>query len=316
MKRASIALLAGFATVGLTQTTFVGSIAAQDMTFSADEVDTQAPDGGTPPAEGDTPPAEGTEGDSLLGDLRQQGTQADQAEAAPRRTEASEEIYAIQQIYALRNGRVEVAPSWSFTINDQYVSHQAPGIGLNYWFTNVLAVGLNFLWYEGLENESDLNFNVRRSTRLAVPITQYQLGAHLNFTYVPLYGKFAMFNEYIFQWDAYLVGGVGMLRTRPVPVVDPEIRQFEYGMRVAFNVGIGIRVFLSRWLAVFAELRDYMYLEKLEALNVALDVPGEPSRRQDPNTWIADSPSFTNNVTAHLGFTLFFPPSFEYKLPR
>lgn len=309
MTRASIALLAGFATVGLTQTMFVGSIAAQDMTFSADEVDTPPGDGTTPPADGATPPAEG---DSLLGDLVNQGTQAtDQRDVAPRRTEASEEIFAIQQIYALRNSRVEVSPSWSFTINDQYVSHQAPGIALNYWFTNVLAVGLNFLWYGGLENESDLNFNVRRSTRLAVPITEYQLGAHLNFTYVPLYGKFAMFNEYIFQWDAYLVGGVGMMRTRPVPVIDPEIRQFDFGMRVAFNAGIGIRVFLSRWLAVFAELRDYMYLEKLESLNVSLG-----AGRQDPATWIADSPSFTNNVTAHLGFTLFFPPSFEYKLPR
>lgn len=313
MKRASIALLAGFATVALTQAMFVGYAAAQDMTFSPDEVDTPPADGA--PAEGapaEGAPAEGADnGDSLLGDLRQEGTQTAPAEAAPRRTEASEEIYAIQQIFALRNGRVEVSPSWSFTINDQYVSHPAPGIALNYWFTNVLAVGLNFLWYGGLENESDLNFNVRRSTRLAVPITEYQLGAHLNFTYVPLYGKFAMFNEYIFQWDAYLVGGVGMMRTRPVPVIDPEIRQFDFGMRIAFNVGIGIRVFVSRWLAVFAELRDYMYLEKLESLNVSLG-----AGRQDPETWIADSPSFTNNVTAHLGITLFFPPSFEYKLPR
>jgi len=313
MKRASIALLAGFATVGLTQTMFVGSIAAQDMTFSADEVDTPPPaEGDTPPAEGDAPPAEGADnGDSLLGDLRQEGTQeATARDAAPRRTEASEEIFAIQQIYALRNSRLEVSPSWSFTVNDPYVSHPAAGIALNYWFTNVLAVGLNFLWYGGLENESDLNFNVRRSTRLAVPITEYQLGAHLNFTYVPLYGKFAMFNEYIFQWDAYLVGGVGMLRTRPVPVIDPEIRQFDFGLRVAFNVGIGIRVFVSRWLAVFAELRNYMYLEKLESLNVSL------YDRQNPETWFADSPSFTSNVTAHIGITLFFPPSFEYKLPR
>jgi len=70
-------------------------------------------------------------------------------------------------------------------------------------------------------------------------------------------------------------------------------------------------VFVSRWFAVFAELRNYMYLEKLESLNVSLG-PG----RQDPATWFADSPAFTSNVTAHIGFTMFFPPSFEYKLPR
>jgi len=178
-------------------------------------------------------------------------------------------------------------------------------------------VGLNFLFYQGLENESDLNFFVRRSTRLAVPITEYQLGAHLNFTYVPLYGKFMMFNEYIFQWDSYIVGGVGLMRTRPVPVVDPEIRQFDFDWRVAFNVGIGLRVFVTRFLAIFAELRDYAYLERLESLEVALgtgDCPG--NFRNCPETWLDDSPSLTNNVTAHIGFTLFFPFTFEYTLPK
>ena len=32
-----------------------------------------------------------------------------------------------------------------------------------------LAVGANFLWYQGIESESDLNFSIRRSTRFAVP---------------------------------------------------------------------------------------------------------------------------------------------------
>jgi outer membrane beta-barrel protein len=280
-----------------------GRARAQDMSFSPDEVDAASSQGG----------GRGQDGDALLGELSasQASTGGGAPEAPQRLTEAQEEIYAVQQIYALRINRVELAPSISFTINDQYVSRTAPGIALNYWFTNVLAVGLNFLWYQGLESESDLNFDVRRSTRLAVPITQYQLGAHLNFTYVPLYGKFAMFNEFIFQWDAYVVGGVGMLRTRPVPVVDPEVRTFEYGLRVAFNVGLGLRVFVSRWLAVFAELRNYMYLEQLENLGVALG-----DARLNPDTWLADSPAFTNNVTAHLGLTIFFPFTFEYRLPR
>ena len=242
----------------------------------------------------------------------------DTADRPTRTTEASEEIFAVQQIYALRINRVELSPSAAFTLNDPYVSHSAISLGFNYWWTNVLAIGLNFLWYEGLESESDLNFLVRRSTRLAVPISNYQLGAHLNFTYVPIYGKFAMFNEFIFQWDAYVVGGVGLMRTRPVPVVDPEVRHFDFGERIAFNLGLGIRVFVSRWLAVFGEVRNYMYLEELEALDVALhggryngpndDIPG--------NTWTQGSPAFTSNVTVHLGLTIFFPFDFEYRLPR
>jgi outer membrane beta-barrel protein len=214
-------------------------------------------------------------------------------------------------MYVVRNGRFELAPSIAFTTNDQFVTHDALAVALNYWVSNVLAVGASFLWYQGLESESDLNFSVRRSTRLAVPITEYQLGAHLNFTYVPIYGKFAMFNDSIFQWDSYLVGGVGMMRTRPVAVVDPAVRTFDFDWRVAFNVGIGLRVFVTRYFAIFGELRDYMYLEKLENLNVELG-----ANRENMGTWTDQNATLTNNVMAHVGITLFFPFTFEYRYPK
>jgi outer membrane beta-barrel protein len=229
----------------------------------------------------------------------------------PREREAIEEIYAVQRMYVLRNGRFELAPSLGFTVNDQYVSHPSLGVGLNYWVTNVLAVGANFLWYQGIESESDLNFSVRRSARLAVPISEYQLGANLNFTYVPIYGKFTMFNDSIFQWDSYLVGGVGMVRTRPVPQVDPAVRSFDFDWRIAFNAGLGIRVFLTRYLTIFGELRDYLYLEKLENLDVALG-----DAREDESTWIAEEATLTNNVVVAMGVTLFFPFTFEYEHPK
>ena len=302
-----------------------GQALAQDMTFDLEDADQTPAEGEGTPAEGEVGAegevsAEGEAGADLglggdiIGDLAAGGE--DQAGSAPRdmagrSTETVEEVYAVQQIYALRINRVELAPSATFTLNDPYVSHPGIGIALNYWWTNVLAVGINFNWYQGLENESDLNFFVRRSTRLAVPITEYQLGANLNFTYVPLYGKFMMFNEYIFQWDAYIVGGVGLMRTRPVPVVDPEIRQFEFDWRVSFNLGIGIRVFVTRFFAIFGELRDYLYLEKLENLDVALG-----DQRFNEETWFADAATLTNNVTAQVGFTLFFPFTFEYQLPK
>ncbi|MCB9591306.1 MAG: outer membrane beta-barrel domain-containing protein [Sandaracinaceae bacterium] len=252
-------------------------------------------------------------GGDVIGDLAGNEAQPDAADRdRPERSgEAREEIFAVQQIYALRINRVELIPSYSTTLNDPFVSHSAISLGLNYWWTNVLAIGVNFLWYEGLESESDLSFFIRRSTRLAVPVSAYQFGAHLNFTYVPIYGKFSMFNEFIFQWDSYIVGGVGIMRTRPVPVVDPEVRNFDYDIRVAFNLGIGIRVFVSRWLAVFGEIRNYMYLEQLEALDVAL---GDDRLLQE--TWTQDNPAFTSNVSVHLGLTIFLPFDFDYRLPR
>ncbi len=326
MRRSIVAILLFTATLCVG-----GSAFAQDMSFDLDEAETEegggeGEEGGDAAGDDSGLVMEGDEGGGgeegggmgdfdggdVIGDLAGGGPEEQgPRERAPRSSETVEEIYAVQQIYALRINRVELSPNVGFSMNDQYVSHTSVGLGLNYWWTNVLAIGLNFNWYQGLENESDLNFFVRRSFRLAVPITEYQLGANLNFTYVPLYGKFNMFNEYIFQWDAYILGGVGIMRTRPVPVVDPEVRQFDFDWRVAFNVALGFRVFVTRWLAVFAELRDYIYLEQLENLNVSVG-----AGRDDPTTWLADGPTLTNNVTAHLGLTIFLPFDFEYRLPK
>lgn len=285
---------------------------AQDMEFGLDETE-QAPEGEMTfgEEEATTPPAEGDVIGNLAGEGESQETQTTTAAAEESAQEAREEIYAVQQIYALRINRVEINPSVSFTLNDPFVSHTGVGVGLNYWWTNVLALGVNFIWYEGLESESDIGFFVRRSTRLAVPVNSYQLGAHLAFTYVPIYGKFAMFNEFIFQYDIYVLGGVGLMRTRPIPVIDPEFRSFNYDFRVAFNIGIGLRVFVTRWLAIFGELRNYMYLEQLENLEVALG-----PQRADVATWTQPELAFINNVTAHIGLTVFLPFDFEYRLPR
>lgn len=322
----SIAALAPSSALGQADMDFTqeGGEGGADMDFTeggeggADMDLTEGGEGGGEGGDG------GQGGGDILDDLAGGGGEVEAgAERPDRPTEAREEIFAVQQIYALRINRVEVMPSAAVSLNDPFVSHVGISLGLNYWWTNVLAIGVNFLWYEGLETESDLNFFIRRSTRLAVPISQYQFGAHLNFTYVPLYGKFAMFNEFIFQWDAYIVGGIGLMRTRPVPVVDPEVRRFDYDVRVAFNLGVGLRVFVTRWLAVFGELRNYMYLERLEALDVGLGPrrfcsggPGDPPECNGTNTWAQQNDAFTSNVTVHVGLTIFFPFDFEYRLPR
>lgn len=295
---------------------------AQDMEFDIEDTENTEAEAG---AEGEVGiEGEGGGGDiigELAGDSLSEGDDTAKTELAVDPNETVEEIYAVQQIYALRINRVEFAPSLGFTVNDPFVSHPSVGLALNYWWTNVLAVGINFNWYQGFESESDVGFHTRRSTRLAIPITEYQLGANLNFTYVPVYGKFNMFNEYIFQWDAYVVGGVGIMRTRPVPVFDPEVRNFDYEFNIAFNLGIGIRVFVTRWLSIFGELRDYAFLENQENPVVypersqELRAMGLPDRR-DEDTWQESSPSLNNNVTAHVGFTIFFPFDFEYEMPR
>lgn len=218
-----------------------------------------------------------------------------------------EQIYAVQQLFALRARRFELQPYWSFSLNDQFVGHPGPGLSLNYYITNVLALGLNGNYY--LNDESAFNAQVRRAARVGVPLTQYKWSAALNFTYVPAYGKFAGFGDFIFHYDAYVVGGVGAIATRPIPVIDPEYRTFDYEPKLAFNAGLGLRIFFNRWFAAILEVRDYVFNDKLENLQINA---ANPANKAD---W-TDETRLTNNVQAQLGVSVFFPFSFDYRLPK
>lgn len=204
---------------------------------------------------------------------------------------------------------MELQPYWSAALNDQFVSHTGPGLSMNFYITNVLAIGVNGNYY--VNEDSAFNFQNRRAAHIAVPLTEYLAGGNFNFTYVPVYGKFAGFSNFIFHWDAYVVGGVGVLDTRPIAVIDPDNRNFSYKPKVDFDVGVGLRIFFNRWFAAILELRDYIYNEQLESLTVATT----PAKQIDPSTWYGEN-QLTNNIQAQVGISIFLPTSWEYRLPK
>ena len=69
---------------------------------------------------------------------------------------------------------------------------------------------------------------------------------------------------------------------------------------------------MSRFLAIYAELRDYIFPEKLEALTA----PSDPDERADEDNWLEDGYKLTNNVMLHVGVTIFIPFVVEYELPK
>jgi outer membrane beta-barrel protein len=278
------------------------------------DIDSPQP-GATPPAGGDQTapageiPATGSSGGICEIDPSACPKASDIAALAGKNVRA--DVYAVQQIYALRRGRFELMPYWSFSLNDQFVSHLGPGLGVNYYLTNVLAIGLNGTFHQPFNGDSDFNFQNRRATRLAVPLNEYQTVGTLNFTYVPIYGKFSGFSQFIFHYDGYVLGGVGVLRSRPIAVIDPDNRKFEWNTNVAFSVGLGLRIFLNRWFAVTMELRDYIYSEHLENTEVA----ATQAQQRDSSTWYGDK-QLTNDFQAQLGVSVFLPFSWEYRLPK
>lgn len=234
----------------------------------------------------------------------------DMDKAAAR--EIRSQMYAVQQIYALRYHRFEINPYFGITMNDQFVSHPGPGLAVNWYITNVLAVGVNGNFYAGLNSSSDFNFQTSRAARVGEPITEYAWNANLNFSYVPAYGKFAGFGDFIFHYDFYVLGGVGAISTRPIAVVDPDNRTFDFKPKVAFHVGGGLRIFFNRWFAAMLEVSDYIFFDELENPSI----PEGLKAQQNPDNWLAEGTSFTNNVQAQLGVSVFLPFTWEYRLPK
>jgi hypothetical protein len=101
-----------------------------------------------------------------------------------------------------------------------------------------------------------------------------------------------------------------VIRTKPLPIIDPDNRSFpDWNTLVNFDVGIGLRIFFNRWLAAIVEVRDLIYSEKIESLNIA-------ANPTDNKLWYDTGTHITNNVQLQVGLSFFLPTSFEYRLPK
>jgi outer membrane beta-barrel protein len=157
------------------------------------------------------------------------------------------------------------------------------------------------------------------------PIDEYQWSANGNITYVPAYGKFAGFGDFIFHYDFFVLAGGGAISTRPIPVIDPDNRTFTFKPKPQGRIGGGLRIFFNRWLAAVIEVDDYIYPEQLENPTIAQGTPngmdptcpkGAALAAQCSSTWLLSGSSITNNVQAQIGLSFFLPFTWEYRLPK
>lgn len=296
-----------------------GAATSKAAAAAAAEPDVEAPEGETPSGEGDAAAADGGEAGGEAGSLDElckidpENCVKVDMDAASKR-DIDSDMYAVQQIWALRTNRFEINPYFGLTMNDQFVAHNGPGLGLNYYLMHWLAAGVNGNVYAGLNSQSDFNFQTSRAARIGQPITEYQWNVNANATFVPAYGKFAAFSNFIFHYDFYVTLGGGAISTRPIAVVDPDNRTFAFSVKPTFGGALGMRIFFTRYLAAMLEVRDYVFWEDLEnpSISSGLNSVGKPLA-QDPTTWLAPESSFTNNVQAQLGLSVFLPFSWSYQ---
>lgn len=203
-----------------------------------------------------------------------------------------------------RKGRFGLTPVIGMTVNDPYWTSMLVGASADYHILDWLAVGVDFRFAVGFtsglldEIESDLA-GARGVSESAgevdfVTTSRVHYLATANVQFIPLYGKFVMFDAVEMAYDLHLLLGVGYARTIAFPE-DSGARQIdESDGSVAPVAGVGLRLFINRWFGINFEFRDYL-------VNMVRVVPEYSTSEGTPGK------SFEHNFALSLGFTFLLP---------
>ena len=297
--------------------------AADDSAVADDSGKTDHNSGGADDkAAGDTGKADAAGGkeaatpsESLEGDETQPGKVEEDLGGAPKAARPNStgswaDIVVVPRKAFLKGGRFEFQPFTGISVNDSLIRHYVLGLDLNYFLTDVFWIGLQGQYFiHQLTNQEEL---VGSEYNRAPTLNQYLYGGALNFGYVPIYGKFALFNRSILSWEIWASAGVGVTFTKVIPR-DPANDALAFqNTDITPNVGIGSRFFLLNWLSVNFALRDYLVPDKFEPLD---DGAGRGITTSAQAKAQAQS-ELVQNVLFYVGVGLYLPTKFQYKTPR
>lgn len=222
-----------------------------------------------------------------------------QAQAAA----AATDIVVVERRAFLKSGRLELQPLTGVSVNDTLIRHWGFGGELNYFLSEVFAVGLQGMYFvkERTEREGLIGLQYNRIATL----NKYLWTAALNFSYLPVYGKFTLFNSHIFHWEGFISGGVGMTQTEIIPrrAGDDTFKT----NAITANLGAGARLYVWDWLTLNVAIRDYVFNDKFEP---TVRAPGQAASTLRPDS------QFVHNAMLYIGVGFYLPPSFSYRTPR
>jgi outer membrane beta-barrel protein len=203
--------------------------------------ETPPPAESPPPAAASTPPA----------------TKAPAA-AAPAEAELptditqDDRVKSVQRKVYLKQGRFELTPLVSFSINDPYYSKLGAAVRGAYYFADTLAVSARFSAMQVLPSDDVRTAKRAFQSRIFHSVPQWSALADAE--WAPLYGKVAFLNS-ILHFDGYLLAGAGAVKT--------ETSSLEgRSLNVAADLGVGMRFVTKDFLAVNVALINTSYVDQ------------------------------------------------------
>ena len=207
-------------------------------------------------------------------DSEARATEVDDEDA----TSLADRIKSVQRKVFLKRRRLELAPLVGLSVNDAFYQHVTLGGSAAYHLVDALSIEARGAVVAVAAETNAVRF-IRQETDSLLDEAQRQHEYHgeLDLLWSPIYGKFSLFGEAILHFDTYIAAGGGVFGT-------------DAGAHGAANIGIGQRWFLTEWLVVRLEYRNYFFAEE---------------RNDETNL---RTPGIFNFM-----FSFFLPPKFEYE---
>jgi outer membrane beta-barrel protein len=242
------------------------------------------------------------------GEENQLPLEPEAGKAKPPTTLSWQDIVVVPRKAFIKGGRFEFAPFSGISVNDNLIHHYAFGGSVTYFLSDALSVGLEGQYY--VKALSATGENVGLQYNRIPTLNRYLYSGALDFGYVPIYGKFTLFNKQIMHWEIFATAGVGMMVSEILPR-DPGLSSFKNQLLMV-PVGLGSRFFLFNWLTLNFAIKDYIFADKFEPAARGMDPALADAAAAKAN---ADS-ALVNNVMFYGGVGLYLPTKFTYKTPR
>ena len=197
---------------------------------------------------------------------------------APQKTLA-ERIPSVTRRAFVKQGRLEVFPTVSLSLNDPFYDHVIGTLGISYHVLESLSIGVAGDYYESLASKVPVTGKVGG---FQLDVNRPLYAGRLEAAWSPFYGKVSLFAENVLHFDFYVIAGGGMIGRKVGGSTGEGV------------IGVGEHFFFNEWMGLRVELRDQMFMLGR--------YPDDP-KRQD----------LQNLMSVVVGLSFFVPPSFQHE---
>ena len=156
-------------------------------------------------------------------------------------------IKAVQGKKFLKRLRFELLPWAGTTLNDAFYQYFHTGLNGTFHIMEGLAVEAGFS-VAPMRIELPTVLLLRQNKSAVPEAARYFCNVYADLQVSPIYGKMAIFSEWIIHYDMFFKGGAGLAVDSSQWYVHPQV-----------TVGMGQRLFLFDWMVLRADIQGSLY---------------------------------------------------------